>query len=57
VASGGGSVARDSRRRRGRCHRRHPGLAIKNPPNKTQKTRLKNPPQSVFLGFIGFFKN
>jgi hypothetical protein len=32
------------------------GLAIKNPPNKTQKTpALKNHLKAVFLGFIVFF--
>jgi hypothetical protein len=34
--------------------RKDPGLAIKNPPNKTQKNPPKNPLQS---GFFGVFKN
>jgi hypothetical protein len=35
---------------------KNPPKTQKNPPKKTQKNRLKNPPQSgVLLGFIGFF--
>jgi hypothetical protein len=32
------------------------GLAIKNPPKKTQKTALKPHLNAGVLGFIGFFK-
>jgi hypothetical protein len=33
-----------------RGHRLIPGLAIKNPPKKTQKTHLKKPTKNVFFG-------
>jgi hypothetical protein len=34
-----------------------PGLALKNPPKKTQKTHLKKPTKNVFFWvFLGFFK-
>ncbi len=31
------------------------GLALKNPPKKTQKTHLKNPQKMFFVGFLGLF--
>ena len=32
------------------------GLALKNPPKKTQKTHLKKPTKSGFFGFFSIFK-